>query len=182
MAEMDYSKNFDDLLGELATPKQDFTPKQQPGTSFSETPPPGHTPIFNFPGADEAAPRTAEQMEIDRATADRSGERMAKTIDGIASFTAALIAKEKETGKYKASPGDISDLAKAWSDVSEKYHFNVSPWFTVVMLSIATYVPIFMKAANDRRFNQVNERIAELEKRQAEMEKAAEKAEGHTIT
>lgn len=178
MAEMDYSKNFDELLGELSTPKQDFTPKPppgEPGNHLTNTPPSGHRPIFEFPGAEEEPIKNPEQIEQDRATAERSGERMAKTVDSIASFTAAMIAKESETGKYKASPGDIQDLANAWSDVSEKYHFNISPWLTVVMLSMATYVPIFMNATRDRRYNIHEERIKELEKERATREAAANK-------
>lgn len=171
MAAMEYNTNLDTLLGELSTPKEDLTPKTpapQPGAVKK----PG-SGLFPEPEPTEQEQRTPEQIALDNAASDRSGERMAKTIDGIASFAACLLAKEQNRDKYKATPGDINDLSGAWSQVSSEYHFNFSPWFNVLFLSISVYVPIFLKASNDRRFNLLNQKHEELNKRIEDLETEA---------
>lgn len=177
MSEINYNTNLDTLLGELSTPKQDFTPKPPVGTGQSR---PGASPtpgLFPEPEPGQPIPdmRTPEQIAADNAASERSGERMAKTIDGIVSFAACMIAKEQNREKYKATPGDIDDLAGAWSQVSAEYHFNFSPWFNVVFLSISVYVPIFMKATNDRRYNTLMQKHDELQRRIEDLEKEATK-------
>jgi len=178
---LDYTKNLDQLLGEFSQPRQDFTPKPPPGPQpkpagqfsgqFSPWPTEGEGP--------EPDTRTPEEVQRDIMAAERTGHRIAKTVDGIASFTAALIAREKETAKYKATPGDVEDLSEAWAAVAEKYQFDVNPWFTVAFLNLTVYGPIFMKANNDRRFNQMNAEIKamqqQIEDLKTEKQKATEK-------
>lgn len=144
--------SVDSLLKELNVPKQVFEPAGNP----AQEPAPGAS--FFDPSA--PAPGGAP---IDPERAKRAGLRAAKMANGVLSVTAALIAKENDTDKYGAAPGEITDLGEAWADVSQEYEFTVNPWLSVILLTLSIYMPKFLQALEDRKVNILNRRIDGLE-------------------
>lgn len=148
--------NINEMLEELTVPKQTFQQEEQ------TPPPPIDTP-------------EAEPVPVDPQKAARMGERTAKMIDAaLATVNGTLIAKAPEIDKYKASEGELRDLSGAWAEVSEIYDFNVSPWLKLAVLNLSIYTPKTVLAFQDRRFNEMNKRIDEMQRQQTEMSKTIE--------
>lgn len=137
--------NLDSLLGELSQPKQTF---EQPELVQQPSAMP-----WNIPGSE---PLTEEE-------ANRSGKRLAKTIDSTFSFLAGLYAKSEDVSKYKATPGEIDDLADPLTEISQKYNFAISPEWRAIFLLITIYGPRAILAVNDRRINQLEDRVQKIE-------------------
>ena len=143
----------------------------------------GSNPFNPVPQPNRPPWDTEPAEPLDPEAAKRSGLRMAKTIDGMLSLGASAYAKEKERKKYQASEGELNDLADPLSELSVKYDFQLSPEIRLMFLLVTIYSPKFMQAANDRRINELNSKIADLERREKEREerlrdlerKAAEK-------
>lgn len=152
--------NLDSLLGELSQPKQVFeqpAPVEQPAAM-----------PWNPPGSEPLSEEDAQ----------RSGKRLAKTIDSTFSFLAGLYAKSDDVTKYKATPGEIDDLADPFTEISQKYNFAISPEWRAIFLLITIYGPRAILAVNDRRINQLEDRVQKIEDQIREKEselKAKEK-------
>jgi len=160
--------DIDALISEtLNQPKQHIGP--QPGET--PAPEPGANKTFQPVNQPNAAPWDNEPPEpLDAEAAKRSGIRIAKTLDGALSWGAVAYAKEKDRKKYQASDGEISDLAEPLSELSTKYNFELSPEVRLLFLVVTIYGPKFMQASNDRKINQLNEKIADLQRREREQE------------
>lgn len=152
------SISMDDLLSQLNQPKQSFEPPVQAGAPPVQ---PANMPPFT-PGMQYGEQAAAQPFDPEKAK--RAGMRAAKMANGVLSVTAALIAKEHDTDKYSAEREEINDLAEAWADVSTEYEFSVNPWFSVILLTISIYMPKFLQAMEDRKVNQLNRRIDDLER------------------
>lgn len=146
-------ENLDDLLRDLNTAKQVF---EKPG---EDQPAPGSMPPMDF-NTDNLPPET-----ITREEAERAGMRMAKLTDSILSVTGMTIAKEQDPAKYKASEGEIDDMAAAWSEVAEEYKFKMNPWFNIALLTLMIYMPKMVQASNDRRVKILEEKQKEFDAR-----------------
>lgn len=162
-------ENLDDLLQDLNTAKQVF---KQPGEDQA----PGSQPAIDF-NTDNLPPET-----ISREEAERAGRRMAKLTDSILSVTGMTIAKEQDPEKYKATAGEIDDMAAAWSEVAEEYKFKMNPWFNIALLTLMIYMPKMVQASNDRRVKILEEkqkefdtRLKVMEERKKEVEKSNDK-------
>ena len=103
---------------------------------------------------------------IDPEKAARSGMRLAKMLDGAISTGAAMfIAKTDDTSRYKASEGDVKDVADALSEVTAEYNLDISPWFQVAFIVGIVYMPILTKAFNDKRINELEKQMQSMTKR-----------------
>jgi len=154
-------QDLDGLLSDLNTKRQNFDPPAPaPGAEAAAASAPGFQP---FPGYQEPAP------QITREDAERAGHRMAVLIDSMVSTGGMMIAKADESEPYKASEGEIKDLAEAWSDVSEEYNFKINPWFNILILTLMIYTPKIIQANNDRRLNKMEADIKELKANAAKM-------------
>lgn len=147
--------NLDELLQELNTPKEQI---------LSSQPAPGPTL-----GA-AAQEYTGEYTQYDNLpepispeSAAKSGARIAKTFDTVFAFGASMYAKSDNRAAYGADQTDIKDLSEAWSDVAMKYSFKIedSPWLNVIILMLAVYSPLFLKARADHRFAVIREEMEE---------------------
>lgn len=161
-SKLPYGSNLDTLIAEMSAPKQNFTPPTPPQGAQSPGSPPGWTP----PEID-----TDPVTPMDPEAAKRQGERLARTIDGGLSFAAAMYAKEESTEKYKASPGEITDLGNALGDLSLEYNIKLNPWVNVIFLMVMIYGPKFMAASNDRRFNIMADKMKEMQEKIESLEK-----------
>jgi len=156
---MDYNidlNNIDSLLEEFAQPVQDFTPKpKEPGADEI------YDPVSEgFPGF------SSEPVEITPEENARNGERTARFFDGIISMAAQTIAKADTREPYKATDNDLEDLGKAWAEYTKDKNFNIPPWATLAMLYMTIYLPKITKAINDRRINELSDRITRLEEKE----------------
>jgi len=151
--------NLDSLLEELNRPKELIT----------ATPTPGQSGAVVDSGDEIEVYGDEPREEISDEAAARSGSRIAKTLDKVLSLGVSVYAKNEDRHQYEADLGDIEDLSGAWSDVAKKYSFKIedSPWFNLIILMIAVYTPIFIKAKGDRRDAILREEIREIEARQA---------------
>lgn len=93
-----------------------------------------------------------------------SGKMIAGTIDTALATGMSLYAHNSNPEKYQAKEKQIEQLNEAWAAVAAKYNYKLedSPWFNVIILTIAVYLPLWQEAKKDRRFAEVNERIDEL--------------------
>lgn len=155
--------DYDALITELNIPKEQIIKSPPVGSVPPGTVTPGVSPGgATHPASDQPAePITPE-------AAARSGARIAKTFDNVFSLGASLYAKSDNKKAYGASPGEIEDLTEAWSDVAMKYSFKIedSPWFNLILLMLAVYTPVVMKARTDHRFAILQEQVEENQRRQ----------------
>lgn len=163
------NRNFhdlDSLISELNTPKEIITAKPYEGSQPNQ---PGEPSDLNpmasgfsdpFAGGD-----ATEQMPEE--VAKLSGKTIANTIDTALGTGFSLYAKNTTPEKYQASEKQLNNLEDAWTAVAKKYNYRVedSPWFNVILLTVAVYLPHFQEAKTDRRFAQVDERIAEMQRK-----------------
>lgn len=158
-------KDFDTLLSELSAPTHNAERYSQAGQGAYRRS--AATITEDEPGDDNdndsfdplnTTEEDSGRAAMDPEKAQREGRRMAKMVDSGLALGASLIAKSDTAAPYKASQGDIDDLAEAWSEVAQVSNISVNPWVKLAFLNGATYMPIYMKAFNDRRF-----RLMELE-------------------
>ena len=174
--QLNYNRSFDvdDLIGELATPKQDFTPKPppdalpKPETAGTPTGNQGGEPnIFDPTGTltsqpdEPSEPLTPEQL----AAKKRSGANVAKLADAGLSMLGQMYAKADSPSDYKASAGELSDLSEAWAEYLKDKDYDIPPGAYLLFLNLMTYVPKGIKANNDRRFAIQAEINAKIEER-----------------
>jgi hypothetical protein len=166
--------DYDDLLTELAVPSHnqhlyeiDESEDNQSQENKSE-----------LKDNHSFSPYPVQEKTLDPEQALRSGRRIAKMVDAALAGGATIYAKSDDFSEYSASHEDLNDLSEAWADVSQEYNIEMNPWFNVAFLSIATYGPLYFKAANDRRFNlmqkqinETNERLSKIESESAESSK-----------
>jgi hypothetical protein len=138
--------DLDSLLDELNVQKEviaNGSPGADPGRLFNPEP--------------LADPVEAMPAEV----AALSGKTIANTIDTALGTGMMLYAKSTNPEKYQATDKQIRNLEQAWAAVAAKYNYRVedSPWLNVGVLSVATYLPHFQEAKNDRRFAMMDERI-----------------------
>ena len=169
--------DLDSLLSELNTPKEIINNSppgiKQPGA-------PNNAPgMFqsNVPVEGEGEGEPVEQMPAEVAAL--SGKTIANTIDTALGTGMSLYAKNTTPEKYQATEKQIHNLESAWSAVAAKYNYRVedSPWFNVILLTVAVYLPHFQEAKNDRRFAQMDEKYEELNRRNIETEERIKKLE-----
>lgn len=162
--------NLDSLLGELNKPKQKIGPAPSTPTEPGAEPTPGAVPMpeNNYYTSFDDEPTEADP--VDPEAAKRTGKRYAQVINKGLSFTASLYAKNKDSQKYSASEGEINDMAEPLSELATKYNFKLSPEFQLAFLILTIYGPKFIQAANDRRINELNDKVKELEEKEKEKE------------
>jgi hypothetical protein len=160
--------NLDEILKEISTPKQDFTP---PAPEPQQRPEPeNYNPEFS--DSFDFEPRKRLSPEAAR----RSGERIAKLIDGTFATGASFYARNPGNfEKYAATPGQLEDLSDAWADMAEQTGVEMPPWVMLAILNLTTYLPKAIEAHNDKRFAEVNNRIDKLEREASEREAKAER-------
>lgn len=153
--------DYDSLISELNVKKENILPTPPPGSPASMQVQPGGLNSYAQPTESFAEPISPE-------AAARSGARIAKTFDKVFAFTAAMYAKNDNQALYSAKPGEIEDLSAAWSDVAMKYSFKIedSPWFNVILLMVAIYAPVVMRARTDHRFAVMEQQLEEQRIRQ----------------
>jgi len=149
--------DLDSLIGELATPKEQIN-NSKPGIQSNSAEIENH----------EAEPVELMAPEI----AAISGKAIAGTIDTVLSTGFGLYAKSNNPEKYEASEKQLAKLSDAWAAVAAKYNYRVedSPWFHIIALNAGIYIPKFNESKNDRRFAEMNEKFASLQKLTEEME------------
>ncbi len=147
--------DYDSLISELNEPKQEILSSDKVPGQLSDN----GSGIYNDQPIVEISPETAAM----------SGELVANTVDTVISLGASIYAKSEDREQYEAKPKEIANLSKAWAAVASKMNFSIqdSPWFNLILLMIAVYIPIFIKAKGDRREAIVNERLANIEKENA---------------
>lgn len=160
--------DLDGLLQELSKDRQNFDPPPPP--PGSEPQPGFQQPPFHGPGS---PPEFSEREPITHDQAVRAGRRAAVLTDQALSVLGMAIAKEQNPESYKASPGEVSDMADAWAEVTEEYSFKINPWINIVFLILMIYTPKLIKASNDRRIKQLQE---EQEKQARQIKELQDKA------
>jgi hypothetical protein len=161
------NRNFNDLdslLTELNTPKEIINSNPVPPVPGQQN---SGAPGFNPENQQHPLTDTfggSEQLEVmPDEIAALSGKTIANTIDTALGTGMSLYAKNTQPEKYQATLKQINNLETAWAAVAKKYNYRVedSPWFNVILLTVAIYLPHFQEAKNDRRFNEITEKIAE---------------------
>jgi hypothetical protein len=149
--------DLDTLIKDLNVPKEQIisSAPQQPGSTNQHN-------MGAAPEYDDQEP--TEQLPDEVAAL--SGKMIAGTIDTSFSTAMGLYAHTSETEKYEASDKQLNKLNDAWAAVAKKYNYRMedSPWFNVLALSAGVYIPKFQDAKNDRRFNEMDSRLKELQK------------------
>ncbi len=166
--------DLDSLLNELNTPKEVISSTPLQGATPQTTGTTGTTENTGKNISDPFAGDPSETVEpMPDELAQLSGKTIANTIDTALGTGFSLYAKNTTPEKYQASGKQLSNLEDAWTAVAKKYNYRVedSPWFNVILLTVAVYLPHFQEAKTDRRFAQVDERIKEMEARYSETEK-----------
>ena len=132
--------NIDSLITELNAPKEQIIQK---------APIPGSEQGLNVSEIGNEQPI----VEISSEAAALSGEMVANTLDTVISLGASMYAKAPNREEYEAKPKEISNLGKAWAAVAQKMNFSIqdSPWFNLILLMVAVYAPILIRAKSDRR-------------------------------
>lgn len=175
-------KDFDTLLAELSAPTHNAVRYNEAGQGAYRK-----SSKESFEQNDEAegssfdpfqnTTKEEQSTEMDPEKALREGQRLAKMVDSGLSLGASLIAKSESAAPYKASSGDMADLSEAWGEVAQVSNIKVNPWMKLAFLNGATYLPIYMKAFNDRRFRLMEIEQEAMRKRQDDLEKKLKKME-----
>lgn len=147
-------RNIDELLGELAIPREEIK-RTAPGDMPGGNAPTGSDLSFENEPAD-AMPDEVAQL---------SGKTIANTVDTTFGTGFSLYAKNTTPEKYQANEKQMANLENAWTAVAKNMNWRVedSPWFNVIILTIAVYLPHFQEAKTDRRFAEHEERLKALE-------------------
>lgn len=153
--------NLDQLISQLNTDKQDYTPKQDPAQ------PEFNDHIFDDPdypaSGDEIRELSAEEMQRKHESAVRVASVTARAIDNTLATGSCLIAKEATNQKYKATKDELADLTDAWAQVLGERDF-IPPWLNLALLNLAIYSPKVKTAFDDRRMNILEEKQSAMEK------------------
>jgi len=152
--------DLDNLISDLNQPKEQI--------QTSRAPVPGQS----FPGSYNEMIDSPEVEPIPADVAALSGKAIAGTIDTVVSTGFSLYAKAANPEKYEANDKQIEKLNQAWAAVAQKYNYKVedSPWFNVILLTVAVYLPIWNEAQKDRRFAEMDERMKEMDSKIRENE------------
>jgi len=145
--------DLDNLISDLNQPKEQIQPRPSaPGQTFPGSP---YNEMIDSP---EVEPIPADIAAL-------SGKAIAGTIDTVVSTGFSLYAKAANPEKYEANDKQIEKLNQAWAAVAQKYNYKVedSPWFNVILLTVAVYLPIWNEAQKDRRFAEMDERLKEMD-------------------
>lgn len=146
--------NLDNLISDLNQPKEQIQSARPsaPGKTFPGSP---YNEMIDSP---EVEPIPADVAAL-------SGKAIAGTIDTVVSTGFSLYAKAANPEKYEANDKQIEKLNQAWAAVAQKYNYKVedSPWFNVILLTVAVYLPIWNEAQKDRRFAEMDERMKEMD-------------------
>jgi len=172
------NRNFTDLDGlieELNQPKEEI--KSTPQFTQDSGGLPGGESVDGEPTVDYTEENYSEPITNDVAA--MSGKMIASTIDTTLGTGFSLYAKNTDTEKYQAKEKQIEQLNDAWTAVAQKYDYRVedSPWFNVILLTVAVYLPIWQEAKKDRRFAEMDEKIEEMRKEVEGLKKEKEKVE-----
>ncbi len=174
--------DWDSFISELNQPKEEIksSPQfQQPadenmaGDEYSG----GGLPGSDYSGGEQIEDEFKEPINSDMAA--MSGKMIAGTIDTTLGTGFSLYAKSTETDKYQAKEKQIEQLNNAWTAVAQKYDYKIedSPWFNVILLTIAVYLPIWQEAKKDRRFAEMDEKIEEMRKEVEALKEEKEKTQ-----
>jgi len=151
--------DYDSLIAELNTPKEQITSSPSV-VQGGQNPATGLSTLEN--GIDEPV------IEISPEAAAMSGEMVANTVDTVLSLGIQIYAKSDQRELYEAKPKEIKNLSNAWAAVASKMNFSIqdSPWFNLILLMVAVYAPIFMRAKGDRRDAILREEMADMQRKQ----------------
>ena len=166
------NRNFydlDSLLSDLNQPKEEIT-NTQPGSIQNQG--------SNIQNPDPSI-QNPESDPISPEVAALSGKMIAGTIDTVAGTGLSLYAKNNNAEKYQATPRQLVQLEQACTAVALKYNYKVedSPWFNLVILFVAIYLPNWQEAKKDKRFAEIQERINEEALKREALEKRVETIE-----
>jgi len=153
--------DLDSLIRELNTPKEIIN------SGKPDTPGAGN----NYPG--ETNDESGSDLEpIPAEIAALSGKVIAGTIDTALSTGFSIYAKAPNAEKFEATDKQIEKLNQAWQAVAQKYNYRIedSPWFNVMLLTVAVYFPIWKEAQKDHRFAEMDERLVLLQQQVKENE------------
>jgi hypothetical protein len=178
------NRNFNDLDGllkELSQPKEQINSSQgqQPGgepAAGNE-----HFTGASSPGYDF---EPDEREPISGDIAAMSGKTIAGTIDTVLSTSMSIYARNSDPEKYQAKERQLEQLNNAWAAVAQKYNYKVedSPWFNVILLTVAVYLPLMQEAKKDRRFAEMSERIDEMQKKYETLQNSVNELENKEKT
>lgn len=156
-----------ELENSFRTPTQrqaDYEPQPEPSDGAQLLP----SSLTNPEGDSE--PETVETVPLDPEKAQRTGMRIARLADtGIDFVLSNLVAHNDEN--YRASEGDLQDIAEAWGEVAQEKGWDLGPGTTLVILYAMVYGPLVKQAITDRRIAEMERRQALIEQQQAEMQK-----------
>jgi len=156
-------KDIDSILGEMATPKQDFTPKVS--INENQEPSPG-VHAGAAPGVyDPTNPETSNPQPTTPEANARAGKANAEALDLVASLLLMLIAGTKDRSQFSATPEQKQEIGEALSEYTKDKPFNTPPWLTLAILIGVAYVPAGFEAAKMRKMNAQESRLDILEKK-----------------
>ena len=163
--------DIDSLLRELGTPKEEIRHSPpQPGQSSQQS---------------QLSTDTGDQQPEDKISpeiAALSGKMIAGTIDTVAGTGLMMFAKNSTPEKYQATDRQLVQLENACTAVAMKYNYQVadSPWFNLVILIIAIYLPHWQEAKKDKRFAELQEKLQEETLAREALDKRVENLEQKT--
>lgn len=154
-----------ELENSFRTPTQrqaDYEPKPEPAA--------GSLPLSLTNPDGDTEPEPVETVPLDPEKAQRTGMRIARLADtGIDFVLSNFVAHNDET--YRASEGDLQDIAEAWGEVAQEKGWDLGPGTTLIILYAMVYGPLVKQAITDRRIADMERRQALIEQQQAEMQK-----------
>jgi len=169
--------DWDSFISELNQPKEEIKSNPQFQQPAGENMEGGEYSGGGLPGGEYTEGEFKEPIPSDVAA--MSGKMIAGTIDTTLGTGFSLYAKSTETDKYQAKEKQIEQLNNAWTAVAQKYDYKIedSPWFNVILLTIAVYLPIWQEAKKDRRFAEMDEKIEEMRKEVDALKEEKEKVQ-----
>ena len=154
-----------ELENSFRTPTQrqaDYEPQPEPAAD-------GSLPLSLINPDGDTEPETVETVPLDPEKAQRTGMRIARLADtGIDFVLSNFVAHNDET--YRASEGDLQDIAEAWGEIAQEKGWDLGPGITLLILYAMVYGPLVKQAVTDRRIADMERRQALIEQQQAEMQ------------
>ena len=166
---IDYKTNLNDIdsmLAEFAKPKQEMP--SAPQTQSNNEPPQPNNPVFD-PTIDDYPVTEHENTPIDPEKNERQGLRIAKMVDGAISLGAMKLAYATTTQPYKATPGELDDIGEAWAEYTKDKDIDLPPWLSLAFLYVTVYMPRIIKAFNDKRLYEQDEKIENHDNKLADL-------------
>jgi hypothetical protein len=152
--------NIDSMLTEMSKPKQEMPGMHEPPPPGPEsTEPTNHTNNYFDPVNSDYSEINDQPKEFNPEKNDRQGTRIAKMIDGAIGIGAMRLAHADDIQPYKATPGEIEDIGEAWSEYTQDKDINLPPWLGLAFLYVTVYMPRILKAFNDKRLYEQDEKI-----------------------